>query len=364
MEPKVYVVLTQYNQSHHAIECIESLLKNNYKNYQVILVDNASTDNSLEEVKNYLSGKVPFQANVPSSIKSCVYPIASKPLSYSIFNYNKAATQKFSLQEYIGASTPEDCFCTIIKNNHNGYFVEGNNIGMAMALQRNDAGFIWLLNNDTVIANDAVTALVNYYRSNLNKKIGIIGSKLLFYDTPEMIQAVAGNFNKYKGWPKQMGTFEIDKGQYNTMPPKVDYVIGAALFFNKQFITDVGTLNEDYVLYTEELDWCTRGALQGYETHTCLASKVYHKQGATSGSKVKNLRKPTMTTYYRYRNLLLYYKKYYPHYILFMWWRLFMQSTRKMGQGSSTEFKVFMYLKLHPPTWHHLVRFEDTGLKN
>lgn len=355
------MVITNYNQSNHTVECIESLLKNDYRNYQIIIVDNGSTDNSVEQLKLYLSGKLPFEATVPPPIRDCVYPITTKPLPYCVFDYNRETKEKYFLTECTGADTPQNCFCTIIKNPRNGHFTEGNNIGIAIALKRGDADFLWLLNNDTVIARDAITPLVKYYQSHPDKKIGIIGSKLLFYDEPDMIQAVAGRFNKLKAWPEQIGTFQIDRGQFDTMPVKADYVVGAALFLPKQFISDVGLLDEVYVAYSEELDWCTRGALKGYETHACLASKVYHKQGVSSGSKVKNRRKPLFAMYYHYRNLLLFYKKYYPRYRIFIWLRIFLQGIRKLFQGSTIEFRLFIFFLFHPPTWKNPVRFEESG---
>jgi hypothetical protein len=327
-------------------------------------VDNGSTDNSVEQLRSYLSGKVPFEATVPPPIRDCVFPIATKPLSYCIFDYKKETKEKYVLTECSGADKPQNCFSTIIKNPRNGHYTEGNNIGIDLALSRGDLDFFWLLNNDTVIARNAITALVKYYRSHTDKKIGIVGSKLLFYDEPNMIQAVAGRFNKFRAWPEQIGTFQIDKGQFDKMPPQVDYVVGAALFVPKQFISDVGVLDETYVAYSEELDWCTRGALMGYETHANLTSKVYHKQGVSSGSKVKNKRKPLSAMYYHYRNLLLFYKKYYPQYSFFIWLRIFLQGIKKLLQGSTIEFRLFVFFLFHPPTWKNPVRLEDSGFKN
>src|SRR5690606_22716185 len=80
--PKVYIVLLNYNGWKDTVECLESVFKLNYPNYQVIVVDNSPDDASISNIENWASGKS-FE-KIKSELKQFVYPLIKKPIDYRI----------------------------------------------------------------------------------------------------------------------------------------------------------------------------------------------------------------------------------------------------------------------------------------
>jgi hypothetical protein len=205
----------------------------------------------------------------------------------------------------------------LIQSEENRGFAAGNNIGIQYALARGDAGYIWLLNNDTVVEASTLNALVNKACDyNVKKhKIGIIGAKLLYYSDPDIIQGVAGLYNKWFAISRHLGIFENDHGQYDNeaIAGKMDYSIGASLFVSVPFIKEVGLMCEDYFLYFEEIDWAVRGKAKGWQLGYCWQAKVFHKEGHSAGANSKKLQeKSKIADFYSVRNRIIFTKKFYP----------------------------------------------------
>jgi len=133
-------------------------LSHNYENYMVIVVDNASTDNSVKNLEEEFKDRI-----------------------------------------------------TIIKNNENLGFSGANNIGIEYALQ-NGCEFVILLNNDTVIDKDLIHNMVSTSLSNDN---AIISPKIYYYNEPNKIWSAGGGINWKKGLSYHYGFNKIDKGQFD-----------------------------------------------------------------------------------------------------------------------------------------------------
>ena len=205
----------------------------------------------------------------------------------------------------------------MIRNDANLGFAGGNNPGLRYALARNDFAYVWLLNNDTVVAAETLGSLIEkaeHYKS-AESKVGIIGSKLFFYRNPEIIQSVGGVYNKWLAATRQIGLFDKDHGQYDNegVADKTDYPTGASLFVFKEFLQDVGLMSEDYFLYFEELDWVLRGKRRHWKTGYCWQARVYHKEGATIGSSSDGAQRSEMSDYFGVKNRIVFTKKFYPH---------------------------------------------------
>ena len=179
-----------------------------------------------------------------------------------------------------------------------------------------DFDYVWILNNDTVQEPDSLRKLVDYAGTKRKtEKIGIVGSKLLFYDKPTTLQGIGGIYNRWMGYAKTVGVFEEDRGQYDKEVRSIDYAIGASLFVAREFIEEVGFMCEDYFLYFEELDWATRGKKKGWAIAYCCESVVYHKEGSSAGSNSQNRLASEMSDYYLLRNKILYAKKHTPYFL-------------------------------------------------
>lgn len=288
--PKVYIIIINYKGYSDTIECLESIIGNRYENYRIIVVDNYSENDSLKFIKLWADSK--------KESVNCIF------FNESIINSEKSAVAK-------------DARLILLQANGNGGFAAGNNLGIKYALSENDFDYIWLLNNDTVIEKDSLSKLVGKVLDDKNNgfKIGITGSKLLFYDNRDIIQGVGGKYNKWIGSSKHIGGFEKDAGQYdnNKVKDKINYIIGASMFVSKEFIENTGLMCEDYFVYFEDLDWIVRGKRKGWSIGYCWESRIYHKFGATIGSSENKKEKSEISDYYALRNRILFTKKFYPY---------------------------------------------------
>ncbi|HIJ59011.1 MAG TPA: glycosyltransferase family 2 protein [Nitrospirae bacterium] len=280
----VYIILINYNGWHHTILCLESLLNLDYEEFKIIIIDNGSRDSSVDIIKMWLDNRL------------CAYIDKGHPLRSLIDSSMARDYKKINL----------------IENNHNLGFAGANNKGMQIALSDDACKYVWLLNNDTIASRDSLKKMISCAENKANKKIGIIGSKLMYFDSPEVINGLGGKYIKCIGKPIQLGINEIDRGQSFK---EIDYVIGASMLVRKEFIIDVGLLSEDYFLYYEELDWSIRAKQKGWQIMQCNEAIVYHKEGSTIGSNKRLKTKTVVTDYYTNRNRILITKRYFPLYL-------------------------------------------------
>ncbi|WP_245807298.1 glycosyltransferase family 2 protein [Desulfurobacterium atlanticum] len=303
---------------------MESVLINDYPNYQVIVIDNNSPNNSMEYIKKWAEGKLNVWVKPDHPLRHLSFPPIKKPITYVYYTREEAEKGGNSkLEANLNRKMPEGITTkyplVFIQAGKNLGFAGGNNVGIRYALTKNDFEYIWFLNNDTVIEKDALSKMVQKFEKykKEGKKVGILGSKLLYYDRPEIIQGIGGIYNKWFAVAKHLGIFEEDKGQYDNeeVIDKIDYIIGASMLVSKEFIEEVGVMCEDYFLYFEEMDWTLRGKKKGYQLGYCWKSKVYHKEGGSIGSSSKGNKKSEIADYYGLRNRIVFTKKFYPKYL-------------------------------------------------
>jgi hypothetical protein len=346
--PKVYIIILNYNGWADTIECLESVLRNDYPNYQVIVVDNNSPNNSMEYIKAWAEGKLDVWVKQDHPLRHLSFPPVKKPVPYVFYTRKEAekggnSDLENKLTKNISSEIATSYPLVFIQTGENLGFAGGNNVGIRYVLAKNDFEYIWFLNNDTVIERDALSKLVQKFEKyeKLGKKIGIAGSKLLYYDNPKLIQGIGGIYNKWFAVAKHLGVFEEDRGQYDNedVLDKIDYIIGASMLVSKDFIKEVGLMCEDYFLYFEEMDWTIRGKKKGYQLAYCWKSKVYHKEGGSIGSSLKGERKSEIADYYGLRNRIVFTKKFYPKYL----WSVYLG------------FIVVIWNRIRRAQWKHLV---------
>lgn len=298
--PKVYIIILNYNSWKDTIECLESLFKLDHQNFQIVLVDNHSTDGSITQLRNWMEGKAERSLDINPMLKELSFPEKSKPLTYV---FNPCSHEQES-----------DADIVFLSSDVNLGYAGGNNIGIRYGLKKNDADFFWVLNNDTVVPPDCLDQLLTYFFGLQQEglKPGILGSKLRFYDTPEILQGVGAVFNKYTAKIRQVGTFETDNGQYDNSQVKVDFVIGASLFVSKELVEKAGPMAEEYFLYNEEIDWCYKAKKNGFVVSYAPKSIVFHKQGVSTRNSVRSKKKNINAMFYQFRNIILFYRKFYP----------------------------------------------------
>ncbi len=302
MTDKAYILLLNWNGWADTIECLESVFRNNYPNYQVIVCDNDSSDSSLDHIKDWAKGNLQVAIATDNPLYALSSPPVAKPIPYAEYTRKQA--------EAGGDDKANNARLILIQTGKNLGFAGGNNAGLRYALSRDDFQHVWLLNNDTVIKADALTALVGSMQDDTGA--GMCGSTLPFYHDPDMIWALGGaSYNKWLCKTECIGLREplsrtISKAEIER---RMAYLAGASMLVSKAFLQTVGVMNERYFLYFEELDWALR-AKGRYRLIFAPDSIVYHKVGA---SILKGTSRDTSTAdYYMFRNSLIITLSYHP----------------------------------------------------
>ncbi|ADV46665.1 glycosyltransferase family 2 protein [Nitratifractor salsuginis] len=328
MTKKVYIVLLNYNGWEDTIECLESVLKNDYDNYQIIVVDNDSPNNSMEYIINWAEGKQEIVYDENSQLRHLSQPFELKPLKYIYYKKEEALKGGEKEKELELNNNP----LILIQAGENGGFAAGNNIGIKYALAKNDFEYIWLLNNDTVIEENSLSSLVNYASKN---NLGISGSTLLYYDNPKMVQAYGGTINKFFGTSKHiLDQDEIEK--------KLDYVVGASFLISKKVIHKIGLLPEEYFLYYEETDYCFNARNNDFKLGVCVDSKVYHKEGNSTGASGDSNNKNDFSDVLILKNRIKFHKKYLGGGIS-LWLGIMIAFMKRVKRGHSNRILKVLY---------------------
>jgi len=302
--PKVYVVILNWNGWKDTIECLESVFKNSYSNYRVIVCDNDSTDGSVERIKDWAEGRLLVQLDTDSPLHDKSWPPVDKPIRWVEYGREKA--------EQGGDPLTSEAPLVLISTGGNLGFAGGNNVGLRYALARGDFDYVWLLNNDTVINAVALVEMVQQMEDE--PESGICGSTLLYYHNPEKVQTLCGGvYYKWLGAVRYIGQglhlSQKCKITRSEVLNQLDYVLGASMLVRKSFLQQIGLMNEDYFLYFEEIDWAMRGK-HIFSLTYANNSIVYHKEGGSTRRK-KVLE--AIPDYYGVRNRLLFARKFHPY---------------------------------------------------
>lgn len=277
MNSRVSIVILNWNGWRDTIECLESLYRISYPNYDVILLDNGSKDCSLDEIRAYLAGK---KVVVSKFFK---YSADNKPIKVLEYTANEA---EIGGQECKTSDVGPDRL-VLIKNDKNSGFAEGNNIGIRYAIKHLDPRYILLLNNDTVVKNDFLDELIKAIECD--QSFGFAGPIIYYYDykgQSNVINVAGIDLIIKRGMSHRLGSDEIDNGQYNSVRV-VDYLEGSCLLIKRAVLDKIGLLDSSYFAYWEETDLCLRGLDAGYKCICVPTAKIWHKVSSSSPGKVK-----------------------------------------------------------------------------
>lgn len=280
---KVCVVLLNWNGWRDTLECLDSLFKSSYSSFTVVVCDNASSDSSAAEITQWALS-------------------ALRPEVFATFTREQVTA---------GGHLLPATRLALVANGANLGFAGGNNVGVRLALNSPDYEFVWLLNNDTTVQADSLGNVLAHAQTDAT--IGLCGSTLVYHHDQKMVQALGGaTFNRFTGRSKHIGAF-LPLSEVPNKPADIEramsYVIGAAMLVRRTYLEQVGLMQEDYFLYYEEIDWCTRGRGKfrlGYAPN----SLVFHKEGASIGTAASG--GSALSTYYLFRSRVRFTARFYP----------------------------------------------------
>lgn len=239
-QPSVIAVILNTNRREDTLECLASLEKNTYSTHKAIVLDNASSDGSVEAIRS-------------------AYP----------------DVEIIQLTENLG-------------------YAGNNNVGIKAALGRG-ADWVFVLNEDTILAPDCLANLVEVGESDPH--IGIVGPMVYHYDEPNIIQSAGGSLSRYwDSW--HVAQNEPDQGQIDK-PHRVDFISGCGIMVRRPVIDHVGMLDERFFYYKEETEWCLRARRRGWHIIHVPKAKLWHK------GVQRDYRPKPYVTYYKTRNRFL-----------------------------------------------------------
>ena len=219
---KVAVIILNYKVKDPVLKCVESVKKSDYKNLQIIVVDNNSQD-----------GLETAIANQPD--------------------------------------------ITFLQTGENHGYTGGNNRGIEKALKEG-ADFCFILNPDTQIQKNTLSILVEQYKS-LNA--GIVGPKIYFSNSNKIWYA-GGIFDSANVLGSHRGVDQEDTGQYDEVV-ETDYITGAAMLISAAVLQKIGLFDEQYFLYYEDSDLSFRAKKAGYKLYYIPQAVVYHENAQSTG---------------------------------------------------------------------------------
>ncbi|MBC8551852.1 MAG: glycosyltransferase family 2 protein, partial [Candidatus Brocadiales bacterium] len=249
--PKVTIITLHLKNIPCLVDCIKSLNMITYRNYNIMVVHNGPENIAL---KNSLS-----------------------PISQHI--------------------------AKIINTGENLGFARGNNIGIRQAL-KDGAEYILLLNDDTEVAPDFLTTLIDV--AELRPDAGMLGSTIFYYDQPQKIWFAGARFDRKSCIVTTTEFDQFDKSKSSALIES-DYITGCALLIRRDAIEKIGLLDERFFLYCEDVDWGLRCIKAGLKNLIIPGSHIWHKISISSGG-IDSL----MRAYHKTRSQLLIVRLYKP----------------------------------------------------
>lgn len=239
--PKVSIIITNYNGGQVLLDCLDSVKKINYPNFEVVLIDDRSKDDSFEK---------------------------------AIKNKNNLRLKS-------------------LRNKTNLGFAGANNAGAKLA----SGDYILLLNNDTTVDKNLLTKLVERFEKDLT--LGAAQAKIHMMANPKYLDN-AGAFLTRTGFMTHWGFGKKDSKEYSK-EREIFSAKGACLFTRREVIDKVGLFDEDFVSYVEESDFCWRVWLAGWRIIFFPDTYIHHMVGYTFSKQFN----PVKVNYNSFKNRIL-----------------------------------------------------------
>ena len=224
----ITVLILNWNGADLIKKCLESVMEINYSNYSVIVIDNHSSDNSIQLIKN----------NFPTVEIICLdenYGFAG--------GYNKCFKQ----------------------------------------LDSKNTDYVLLLNNDTIVDSNILMSL-NKAKEKYGKN-NIYGGKIFYQNDPNKIWYAGGKVKLSRFKISHIGIRELDSDRFSS-PMKTDYITGCCLFTSFEVINELNGFDEQFNMYSEDVDLCLRGKDKGIYCYFWPDAKLWHHVSASLGGEL------------------------------------------------------------------------------
>ncbi len=223
--PRVDVITLTWNQRQDTLDCLESLSHLTYPNCHIILVDNGSTDGTVE------------------AVREC-YPAVE-----------------------------------LIVNVQNLGFQGGFNVGLRHALNTG-VDYVFVMNNDTTVQPDILEELV---KQAAPVDVGMVSPKIYYADQPDRIWSVGGDCDPVTLEMTHKGDNQLDRGQWDRVIER-DFLVGCAIMMKRSMLEKIGLFDTGFhPAYYEDVDLCMRARRAGFRLLLAPQAKLWHRVARSSG---------------------------------------------------------------------------------
>jgi len=253
IKPLISVIIVTYNRNADVIECIESALNSTYKHIEIIVVDNASSDGTVEELERRYGNKV-----------------------------------------------------KLIKSYRNLYAGGGRNLGAKSALGE----YLLFVDSDNTMDSDMIKNMVDVEVRNRYMNIGISGPFTYYKSDPKRLCWTNNRMNLLTSITLFEGSGQADEGQYDRFELIKVHHIPNVFMVPKKIFEEVGGIDKDYVMHYEESDLAEKIKKRGFIVALFPQAKVWHNVplNRQQGHKSFKGENPSMV-YYVSRNRILFMRK-------------------------------------------------------
>jgi GT2 family glycosyltransferase len=238
---RVAVVILNTSKREDTLACLRSLAQSTWRALDIIVLDNHSTDGSVEAIRT-------------------AHPSV-----------------------------------TLVELRDNRGYAGNNNVGIDLAVARG-ADWVFVLNEDTIVDPPCLERLVRY--GEQHPHVGMVGPLVMHFDEPTCIQS-AGGWLDARWQAGHLGQNEEDRGQY-AGPRPVDWITGCSLLVRRAVVEEVGGLDERFFYYWEETEWCLRAKRAGWAIVVIAEARIWHK-----GVNRRYQPSPNVSYYHTRNRLLL-----------------------------------------------------------
>jgi GT2 family glycosyltransferase len=299
------VVIVTFNAADVILDCLESLLASEGVPPRIVVVDNASTDDTIATIKSWADGSGRYEP--PASLPFNVTPVA-KPVVMADVTSGRSVDTRVSVE--------------LMRAPVNGGFAAGVNRGLAHLARDPAIRRFWVLNPDSVVAPGTAQAFASYEPGPFS----IMGGRVSYLDPPDMIQIDGGTLDRRTG---VTGNINLGKKTHETPLPDaqtLDFVTGANLVVSREFYESAGPMPEDYFLYYEEVDWALRR--NGVPMAVCAEAHVLHRGGSSIGSPTLHRLASPFSLFFKHRGRMRFMRRHFPRNVPAAW----LYTAAKAGQ--------------------------------
>ncbi len=250
MPPKVSIIVLNYKGFKETIKCLESLKEITYPNFNVLVIDNASPNESMEKIQEFINNQAKEKGGRKIEIK-------------------------------------------LIKAEKNNGFAAGNNLGFKKVFEEG-AKYALILNPDTWVEKDFLEKLIEVAENpekfsflekeiKKNKKPGFLAPRIFYIDKKTLyFNGGKINWSFIQAVPKNHGK-TIDQIELEKEPFVSDYISGTCLLISESVYKKMGPMSEDYFMYYEDVDWALQAEKKGFFHAVAPEAVIYHQGYHSTG---------------------------------------------------------------------------------